>query len=114
MFSRIDEHVDAVVEPVRARQERAQVHVEVELEAQGEEETALDHAGRHVGGADRAEHHRVEAADLVEVLLLEHHAVAQVAAAAEVERHRLVVDAGRVDAPSSPRRRPRGRCRPLR
>ena len=93
-----DEHVDAVVEPVRARQERAEVHEEVELEAEREEQAPLDHARRDAGGADRAEHHRVELADGVEVLLLEDHAVAQVPAPAQVEGHGLVVDAGRVDA----------------
>ena len=68
VFSRDHEHVDAVVEPVGTGHERAEVHVEVELEAQAEEEPALDHARRHLGRPDRAEHHRVEPADGVEVL----------------------------------------------
>ncbi len=92
------EHVDAVVEPARSRDERAQVDVEVELEAQRQQETPLDHPGRDVGGADRAEHHRIEGADGVEVLVLQDHAVPQVAGAAEVEGHRVVRDAGGVDA----------------
>ena len=79
--------------------ERAQVHVEVELEPQREQQPALDDARRHLGGADRTEHHRVEPADGVEVL----------AARARRRRggsgapprsngHRVVGDAGRVDA----------------
>ena len=49
------------------------------------------------GGAHRAEEHGVELADGLEVFVGEHRAVAQVALPAEVERRRLVADAGRVD-----------------
>ena len=61
-----DEEVDAVVVPARAGLERPQVDVEVEREAHLQQQAALEHAGRHVGRADRAEQDRVEAAQLVE------------------------------------------------
>ena len=56
-----DEEVDAVVVAVRPGLERAQVHVEVEREAHLQQQAALEHAGRHVGRADRAEQDRVVA-----------------------------------------------------
>ncbi len=48
-------------------------------------------------GADRAEQDGVELADRLEILVGEHHAVTLVALPAEVERDRLVGDAGRVE-----------------
>ena len=82
------DHVDVV----RRVQERALVDVLVELEAHLEEQAPLDHAGRHAGRADGAEQQGVEAAPLLEHLVGEDRAVAQVAGAAEVvvdgvERH---------------------------
>ena len=79
-----DDQVDAVVELARPARERPQVHVEVEREAHLEQQAALEHAGRHVGRADRAEQDRVEAAQLFEHRVGQHLAGAQVARAAEV------------------------------
>ena len=50
--------------------------------------------GRHVGRADGAEQERVEASPLVDDLVGEHDAVAQVAGAAEVVVDRVEIDAG--------------------
>ena len=61
-----------------------QVDVEVELEAHLEQQAPLDHAGRHAGGADGADQQGVEAPPLLEDLVGEDRAVAQVAGAAEV------------------------------
>ena len=44
----------------RGAGERTLVDVQVELEAHLEQQAALDHAGRHVGRADRAEQDRIE------------------------------------------------------
>ena len=74
--------------------ERPQVHVEVELEPQAEQDSPLDDATTLAGrGADRAEHDRVELADLLEVGVGQHRTVARVALPTEVERHALVRDA---------------------
>ena len=64
--------------------ERALVDVEVELEAHLQQQAALDHAGRHTGRADGAEQQGVEAPPLLEHLVREDRAVAEVAGAAEV------------------------------
>ena len=61
-----DEEVDAVVVTVRSGPERPQVHVQVEREAQPEQEATLEHARRHLGRADGTEQDRVDAAQLVE------------------------------------------------
>ena len=82
---------DRAVEP--AAVERAQVHIEVELEAQTQEEATLEHARRHVGRAHRAEEDGIDAAQLVEHRVGQHLAGAQVARPPEVvvdglDRHR--------------------------
>ena len=74
------DHVDVVL----GVREGPQVDVEVELEAHAEQQAALDHAGRHAGGADGADQQGVEAPPLLDDLVGEDHAVAQVAGAAEV------------------------------
>ena len=55
---------------------------------------ALDHAGGHARRADRAEQQRVERPPLVEQLVGEDRAVAQVAGAAEVVVDGVELDAG--------------------
>ena len=65
--------------------ERSLVDVQVELEAHLEQQSALDHAGRHVGCADRAEQDRVVLAKLVECGVAEDLAVPEISAAAKVE-----------------------------
>ncbi len=89
------DHVDAVVERARPGDERPQVHEEVELEAEPQEQAALDDAGRHLGSADRTEQDRVEAAELLERLVRQHLAGAEVVRAAQVVGHRVELDAGR-------------------
>ena len=79
---------------LRPGDERAQVDVEVEREAHLEQQAALEHAGRHLGRADRAEQDRVERAQLVEHGVGQHLAVAQVARAAEVVVDGVERDAG--------------------
>ena len=74
--------------------ERAQVDVQVELEAQPQQQAPLEHAGRHLGRADRAEQDGVEAAQLVEHAVGQHLAGAEVAGSAEVELGGVEVDAG--------------------
>jgi hypothetical protein len=54
---------------------------------------ALDDPGRHLGGADGAEQDGVEPAQLVEHLVGQHGAVAQVAGAAQVEVGGVELDA---------------------
>ncbi len=78
----------------RGAHERSLVDVEVELEAHLQQETALDDAGGHVGGADGAEQDRVEAPQLVERGVGQDLAVAQVTLAAEVEVGRVELHAG--------------------
>ena len=63
---------------------RAQVHVLVELEAQLEQQTALEHAGRHARVADRAEQDRVVLGQLAEHRVGQHLAGAVVARGTEV------------------------------
>ena len=94
-----DEEVDAVVVATGPGLERPQVHVEVEREAHLQQQPALEHAGRHLGRADRAEQDRVEAAQLVEHGVGQHLAGREVAPAAEV-----VVDG--VELARPPRARP--------
>ena len=67
--------------------------------------------GRHVGGADGAEQEGVEAAPLVEDLVGQDRAVAQVAGAAEVVVDGVERRRRRRATTLGPRRRPRGRCR---
>ena len=74
--------------------ERPLVDVEVEIEAHLQQQAALDDARRHVGRADGAEQQRVEASPLVDDLVGQHRAVAQVAGAAEVVVDGVEVDAG--------------------
>ena len=82
-----DDEVDVGVAGVGRGDERALVHVEVELEAQPQQDPALDDpAALAGGGAHRAEEHGVELADRLEVLVGEDRAVALVALPAEVER----------------------------
>ena len=50
--------------------------------------------GRHVGRADGAEQEGVEAAPLLELVVGQHHAVAQVAGAAEVVVDGVELDTG--------------------
>ena len=76
------------------RLERPQVHVEIEREAHLQQQAALEHAGRHVGRADRAEQDRVVAAQLVEHRVGQDVAGREVAAAAEVVVGRVERDAG--------------------
>ncbi len=78
-------------------QERALVDVEVEVEAHLEQQAPLDQPGRHVGRADRAQQQGVEAPPLLDGLVGEHHAVAEVAGAAEVVVDGVELDAGRGD-----------------
>ena len=74
--------------------EGPQVHVQVELEPEPQQDPTLDDpaalAGRRTDGS---EHHRVELADLLQVGVGEHLAVARVALPAEVEGHTFVRDA---------------------
>ena len=94
-----DDEVDVGVAGVGRGDERAVVHVEIELEAQPQQDPALhDPSALAGGGAHRAEEHRVELADGLEVFVGEDRAVALVALPTEVERRRLVADAGRVEA----------------
>ena len=94
-----DDEVDVGVASVGRGDERAVVHVEIELEAHAEEDAALhDPASLARGRAHRAEEHRVELAHGLEVLVGEDRAVTFVAFPAQVERGRLVADAGRVEA----------------
>ena len=60
------------VDPAGRVGERSQVHVEVELEAQAQQEAALEHPGRHLGRAHGAEEDGVEAAQLVEDRVRQH------------------------------------------
>ena len=92
-----DEEVDAVVVAVRARLERPQVHVEIEREAHPQQQPALEHAGRDVGRADRAEQDRVEAAQLVEDRVGQHLTGREVATPAEVVVGRVERDTRRAD-----------------
>ena len=82
VFSRMTTMSTPSLSVARRRGERAQVDEEVELEAQLEEEAALEDAGRHVGRADGAEQDRVVAAQLVE------HGVGQDLAGAQVAARR--------------------------
>ena len=61
------------------------------------QQTALDHPGRHVGGAHRAHVDGVEITPLVDDLVGEDDAVPQVALAAEVVFDRVELDTGRCD-----------------
>ena len=74
-----------------------QVHVEVELEAQPQEEAPLEDARRYLGGADGAEEDGVEAGQLVEDGVGQDLARPQVAGAAEVVLDGVEGDAGRVE-----------------
>ena len=89
-----DDEVVRLGVPGSGADERPLVDVQVELEAHLQQQAALDHPGRHLGRADRAEQDRVEAAQLVERRVGQDLAVAQVARAAEVEVGRVDVDAG--------------------
>ena len=80
--------------PVSASHERPLVDVEVEVEAHLQQQAPLDHAGRDVGGADRAEQEGVEAPPLVEHAVGQDRAVAEVAGAAQVVVDGVQVDAG--------------------
>ncbi len=93
-----DHEVDVGVASVGRRDERAVVHVEIELEAHAEENAALhDAASLARGRAHRAEEHRIELAHGLEVLVGKNRAVPFVAFPAQVEGGRLVADAGRVE-----------------
>jgi hypothetical protein len=81
----------------RSADERPLIHVQVELEAHLQQQAAFDDTGRHFGRTDGAEQDRVEAPQLVEHRVRQDRPVAQVARAAEVERRRRHVDAGRFD-----------------
>src|SRR5439155_21024177 len=74
--------------------ERAEVDVEVELEAHAEEQPALEDPGRHLGRADRAEEDGVVTPELVERRVGQHLAGAQVPGAAEVVVDGVQPDAG--------------------
>ena len=84
--------------------ERTLVDVQVEGEAQLEQQTALDDPRRHLGRADGAEQDGVEAAQLLQRLVGQDLAVAQVAVAAEVELDGVELGAGGVDDAQAPRR----------
>ena len=84
------DHVDAAL----GQDERPLVDVLVEREAHLQQQAPLDHAGRHVGGADRAEQDGVEGPQLLEHLVGQDRAVPQVAGAAEVVVDGVEVDAG--------------------
>ena len=71
------------------------LHVEVELEAQAEEEAPLEDARRHLRGADGPQEDGVDVAQLVEDGVGQDLARAQVAVAAEVVVDGVEVDAGR-------------------
>ena len=86
-----DEVVGAV-EPWSGADEGPLVDVQVELEAHLEQQTALDHAGRNVGCADRAEQDRVVRPQRLEGLVTQDLTVAQVARATKVEVGRVEVD----------------------
>jgi len=62
-----DDHVDPVVVRTRTGDERAQVHVEVEREAQPQDDAALEDSRRDLGVAHRAHEDGVGAADLLEL-----------------------------------------------
>ncbi len=74
-----DEEVD-----VRREEEGTEVHVQVQVEAQLEEQATLEDSGRHIGCADGTEEDRVELAQLVDRLVGEDLAGPQVAGAPEV------------------------------
>ena len=103
MFSRTTtKSAPAAIDPGHAG-EGAQVDVEVELEAEAEQQAALEGPGRDRGVADRrpdgTEEDGVEAPQLVQGLVGQDVAVAQVAGGAEVE-------VGGVEVDARPRRRP--------
>ena len=81
----------------RGAGERPLVDVEVELETHLEQQPALDHAGRHVGCADRAEQDRVVLAQLVERGVAEDLAVAEVLAPPRSKSVGVELDTGGVD-----------------
>ena len=94
-----DDEVDVGMAGVGRGDERAVVHVEIELEAQPQQDPPLDDPSALArSGAHRAEEHGVELAHGLEVFVGEHRAVALVALPTEVERRRLVAHAGRVEA----------------
>ncbi len=90
-----DEEVDAVVVAAGTGLERAQVHVEVEREPHLQQQAALEHAGRDLGRADRAEQDRVEPAQLLEHRVGEHLTRREIAATAEVVVDGVERDAAR-------------------
>ncbi len=77
-----------------AEHKRPLVDVQVEVEPHLQQKPALDDAGRHFGGADGAEQERVETAPLVDRLVVENGAVAEVAGTAEVVVDRREVHTG--------------------
>ena len=79
----------------RRQEERTQVDVQIEVEAQLQEQSALEHPGRHVGRADGAEEDRVVVAQLGDGRVGQHLARLQVAGAAQVVLVRLERHAGR-------------------
>ena len=94
--------LDAGVEP-----DRPEVDVLVEVEPEPEQDPLLEHARRHAGMADGPEEDGVAAAQVVDVGVGQDLAGLQVALAAEVEGHELVVETlepgDRRRAPPGPR-----------
>jgi len=66
-------------------EERPLVDVQVEIEAHLEQETALDHTRRHVGGSDGAQQDAVESPEFVERGIGQDLAVAQIPLPAQIE-----------------------------
>ena len=83
----------------RGALERTLVHVQVELEPHLQQQPPLDHARWHIRRADGPEQDRVEAAQLLQDLVAEDLAVAQVAGATEIEVGGVELDAGGVPSP---------------
>ena len=89
-----DEEVDAVVVATRTGLERTQIDVEIEREPHLQQQTALEHAGRNVGRADRAEQDRVESAQLLEHRVGKHLARREIPTPTEVVVDGVELDAG--------------------
>ena len=73
----------------RSACERSLIDVEVERKSQLEKKTALDNTRRHTGRADCTEQNRVEAAQLLQRLVAQHFAVAQIARSTEIKERRV-------------------------
>ena len=81
----------------RGTDERALIHVEVEVEAHLQQQTPLDHPRRYVGGTDGAKQDGIELAELVQRGVRQDLAVTQVPRPTQVVLGDIQLDSGGLD-----------------